>query len=175
MGARAKVPLPLWSFAPRRASLRGLVHHTIMSIPSELARQALIDGGFDETPSEPCGAGSGSTFRHREIPRPWSITASLAAGDWVADVDVFLQFGEQQVGIIHRIASHAALVSSLPAIVSSLTALVGSQALMCPRCGDGWIAVQEPCDIQAAFLACTNSCERGAVMTAVQPIVTYPT
>jgi hypothetical protein len=146
-----------------------------MSIPSELARQALADGGFDELPSEPCGGGLGSDFRHREIPRPWSITARVDAGDPAGHVDVFLQFGAQQVGVVHRVTSHAALVSELSAIVSSLTALVGSQALTCPRCGEGWITVREPepGGAQPAFLACADDCEPGPVLSQVQPIVTY--
>ena len=146
-----------------------------MSIPSELARQTLAAEGFDELSPEPCGGGHGSTFRHRELPRPWSVTARVDAGDEIAHVDLFLQFGEHQVGNIQRVTSHAALVSHLPAIVSSLTALVGSLALMCPRCGAGWITVREaePGGAQSTFLACTDSCEPGPVLTHVQPIVTY--
>ena len=146
-----------------------------MPISSALARQALVDGGFDEQRSEPCGLGPVSIFRHRELPPPWSITAPLEAGEAVAHVDVFLQFGEQQVGNIHRVLSPSALVSNLPAIVSSLTALVGSLALMCPRCGDGWITVREPehSGTETAFFACTESCEPGSVLSNVLPIVTY--
>ncbi len=146
-----------------------------MPISSALARQALVDGGFDEQLSEACGVGPGSTFRHRELPPPWSITAPLEAGEAVAHIDVFLQFGEQQVGNIHRVPSYAALVSNLPAIVSGLTALVGSLALMCPRCGEGWITVREPehSGTETAFFACTESCEPGSVLSNIQPIVTY--
>ena len=84
-------------------------------------------------------------------------------------------FRELQVGNIHRVMSHAALVSNLPTIVSSLTALVGSLALTCPRCGDGWITVREPehGGTETAFFACTASCQPGSVLNHVQPIMTY--
>ena len=143
-----------------------------MPISSALAKQALLDGGFNP---EACSDGPGSTFRHRELPPPWSITAPLGAEEAVAHVDLFLQFGGQQVGNIYRITSHAALVANLPTILSNLTALVGSLALMCPRCGEGWITVREPehGGTAVAFFACTDSCEPGSVLNVVPPIVTY--
>jgi len=145
-----------------------------MPISSALAKQALVDGGFDEQQSE-ASDGPGSTFHHRELPPPWSITAPLGTDEAVAHIDLFLQFRELQVGNIHRVTSHAALVSNLPTIVSSLTALVGSLALTCPRCGDGWITVREPehGGTETAFFACTASCQPGSVLNHVQAIVRY--
>lgn len=148
-----------------------------MPFASELAKQALVDGGFEEQPSDLRGEGVGPIFRHRDLPRPWSIVASMTAGDAPAHVDVSLQFRGQQVGTIHRVTSHPALVSNLPAVVSSLTALVGSNALMCPRCGEGWLAVGQsnPPDAQGPFFFCTDcwqKLQRGAP-DALQPVVTY--
>jgi hypothetical protein len=149
-----------------------------MAITSELARQALVDAGFEEQFTDLRGEGVGPIFRHSELPRPWSIIATMNAGDDPAHVDVALQFRGQQVGTIHRVTSHPALVSNLPAIVSSLTALVGSEALTCPRCHEGWLAVGQsnPPDARGPFFFCTDCWQevvpRGAPNT-LQPIVTY--
>jgi hypothetical protein len=142
-----------------------------MAITSQLARQTLMDRGFQEL--QLTGGGSGSTFRHHELPAPWSITAQLDTGDLLQHVDVSLQFRDQQIGVIHRVTTHATLATELPGIVSSLMALVGSAALTCPRCGSGWVTVREADGAQPAFLACADNCEPGPVLSHVQPIVTY--
>ncbi len=141
-----------------------------MAMASQAARQALVQGGFEELPRDGGGAGC---FRHRELPRPWAITAQPDTGDLVQHVDVFLQFRDQQIGVIHRVTTEEALVAELPGIVASLTALVGSQALTCPRCGTGWITVRDAEGALPAFLACADNCEPGPVLSHIQPIVTY--
>jgi hypothetical protein len=160
-----------------------------MAIDSELTRQALVDAGFEEHPTDLRGEGVGSIFRHPELPRPWSIIAATRLGgdparvdahvDDLAHVDIALQFRGQQVGTIYRVTSHPALVSNLPAIVSSLTALVGSEALTCPRCREGWLAVgqSKPPDAQGPFLFCTDCQQKvpGGAPSALRPIVTYRT
>jgi|SRR3990172_1547532 hypothetical protein len=149
-----------------------------MAITSELARQALFDAGFEERFADLRGEGVGPIFCHSELPRPWSIIAAMNAGDAPAHVDVALQFRGQQVGTIHRVTSHPALVSNLPAIVSSLTALVGSEALTCPRCHEGWLAVGQSNspDAQGPCFFCTDCWQTvvpGGAPNALQPIVTY--
>ncbi len=148
-----------------------------MPIASGLARQALANAGFEEQQTDLRAEDVAAIFRHSELPPPWSIIAALRAGDPPGHVDVALQFRGQQVGTIHRVTSHAALVANLPAIVSSLTALVGSEALSCPRCHEGWLAVGQPKppDPQGHFFFCTDCYQKapGGAPNALPPIVKY--
>lgn len=150
-----------------------------MPLASGPARQALADAGFEELQTDLRAEDVGAIFRHSELPPPWSIIAAMKEGDAPAHVDVALQFRGLQVGTIHRVTSHPDLVSKLPAIVSSLKALVGSEALSCPRCHEGWLAVGQPRppEAQGHFFFCTDCYQKApsGAPSALRPIVVYGT
>ena len=148
-----------------------------MPFALEVAKQALVDAGFEELTTDLRGEGIGAIFRHSELPHPWSIIAAVTAGEGPVHVDVALQFRGLQVGTIHRVTTHPALIANLPAIVWSLTALVGSEALSCPRCHEGWLAVGQPKppEPQGHFFFCTDCYQKApsGAPSALPPIVTY--
>jgi hypothetical protein len=126
----------------------------------------------------------GSNYRLALAP-PWSITAWLDTGDSMDHVDIHLQFGEQPVGNIHRVTTHAALVADLATIASTLSALADSQTLRCPKCKVRWITtkIPGPRDTWKPFLSCTGmrvsrsregkriACD--GTSSALQPIVVH--
>ncbi len=147
-----------------------------MAIPTALASQALAASGFEGSPGV---LAAGSMFRLPVRPT-WWITAWVAARDGIDRLDLELDYGQQQVGSIHRFTSPGTLAADLPGVVATLKTLAASDELRCPRCKKGWVTVRQPKPGEdwEPFLSCTRrACwrdgDRRPLSTAFRPVVVH--